>query len=80
MFAVPELRTVQVLPPLVVATIVPNLPAATQLLAVEQLTLLSWSVVPDVCVVQVLPPVVVARIVPDSPTAKQVLAVGQLSP
>jgi hypothetical protein len=77
---VPELWGVQVLPPVVVATIAPLLPAAKQVLALGQLTPHRGYGVPEFWIVQVLPPVVVARIVPAWPTAKQVLAPVQLIP
>jgi hypothetical protein len=78
---VPDVRAVQVLPPSVVARIVPEPPTAKQVLVVGQLTPeRSWLLTLDLCAAHVLPPFAVTRIVLKYPTAKQVLVLGQLMP
>ena len=66
---VPEVRALQVAPPLAVATMTPLSPTAQPREASLKATALRAVVVPEACVPQVAPPLAVTRIVPLLPTA-----------
>ena len=77
---VPELCAVQVVPPLLVARMVPLAPTAQPWLVSLKVTPSRYLLVPELCGVQVAPPLLVAKIMPPTPTAQPWLASTNLTP
>src|SRR4051812_30641172 len=77
---VPLVRALHVAPASEVPMIVPDAPAATQLLADEQATPLSALAVPLVAAAQLAPPSAETRTTPPAPAAMHVAALGQATP